>query len=69
MSDRTPCNRHARTVWMAYCPACTAWHLAVEIARRNGSGSSLDPQSAPSASRTAVTRAAVPVGAAAPIAA
>ena len=69
MSDPAPCTRHARTVWLAYCPACTAWHLAVEIARRDGSGSSSDPQSAPSALRTAVTRAAVSVGAAAPMAA
>jgi hypothetical protein len=34
MSVPAPCTRHARTTWMAYCPDCTAWHLAVQIARR-----------------------------------
>src|SRR3954464_12653126 len=30
-----PCTRHAQHTWMARCPACTAWHLAVEMARRD----------------------------------
>src|SRR3954451_6865559 len=30
-----PCTRHARHTWMAWCPECTAWHLAVEIVRRD----------------------------------
>jgi len=35
MSPSRPCARHRTTVWMAYCPDCTAWHLAAEIARRD----------------------------------
>ena len=35
MSIPTHCTRHGPSTWMAYCPACTAWHLALEIARRN----------------------------------
>ena len=31
----TPCTRHARHVWMAYCPECTAWHLARQMAHRH----------------------------------
>ncbi len=31
-----PCARHRATVWMAYCADCTAWHLAAQLARRNG---------------------------------
>ena len=30
----TPCQRHSRRTWMAYCPDCTAWHLTVARARR-----------------------------------
>jgi hypothetical protein len=37
MSIPTYCIQHGPSVWMAYCPACTAWHLAVEIARRDAS--------------------------------
>jgi hypothetical protein len=35
MSAPAPCPRHAQTVWMAYCSACTAWHLTMQIARRD----------------------------------
>src|SRR4051812_9526063 len=35
MSFNRPCYRHAPGVWMAYCPDCTAWYLAVQITRRN----------------------------------
>jgi hypothetical protein len=69
MSDRTPCTRHARTVWMAYCPECTAWQLAVEIARRDDLGSGPDPRSAPTAHLGEITRAVAPVGAAGSLAA
>ena len=62
MSDPAPCTRHARTVWMAYCPTCTAWHLAVEIARRNGLVSGPDSRSALTTHLRASTRAVVPVG-------
>lgn len=31
-----PCTRHRATVWLASCPDCTTWHLAAQIARRNG---------------------------------
>jgi hypothetical protein len=68
MSVPAPCTRHPLTVWMAYCSACTAWHLAVEIARRDGMGSRLDRQSTPAALRSAVMRAAVSIGAAASLA-
>ena len=30
-----PCYRHASEVWIAYCPDCTVWHLAVQMTRRN----------------------------------
>jgi hypothetical protein len=46
MSDPAPCTRHARTVWIAYCPACTAWHLATKLARREGSDTLPGPRSA-----------------------
>jgi hypothetical protein len=45
MSTPAPCYRHARTAWMAYCPDCTTWHLAVEVARRDGEGSACDGNS------------------------
>jgi hypothetical protein len=54
------CTRHDRHVWMACCPDCTAWHLAVEIARRDGAAPSPEtaapatlhrPGSAPAAAR------------------
>ena len=64
MSGPAPCTRHARTVWMAHCPTCTAWHLAVELARRDGLGSGPKPRSAPNARICETTRAVVPVGAA-----
>ena len=35
MPSLTRCHRHATNVWMAYCPDCTAWHLALQMARRN----------------------------------
>jgi hypothetical protein len=35
MTAPTPCSRHRRRVWMAACPDCTAWHLAVALARRD----------------------------------
>ncbi|WP_100498909.1 hypothetical protein [Geodermatophilus chilensis] len=35
MSPNRRCARHRATVWMAYCPDCTTWHLAAEIARRD----------------------------------
>jgi hypothetical protein len=35
MTPTTPCYRHPRRVWMAACPDCTAWHMAVALARRN----------------------------------
>jgi hypothetical protein len=28
----TPCTRHAKNVWMAYCSDCAAWHLHRQIA-------------------------------------
>ena len=34
MPALNPCYRHPRKVWMAACADCTAWHLAIEIARR-----------------------------------
>ena len=69
MSDPAPCTRHARTVWMAYCPTCTAWHLAVEIARRNGPVSGPDPRSAPTGRHGEPTPAVIPVGEAGSLAA
>jgi len=35
MKNRIPCYRHPRDVWIAGCADCTAWHLAVVIARRD----------------------------------
>jgi hypothetical protein len=55
MSIPTYCTQHGRTVWMAYCPACTAWHLAVEIARRDGLGPTPGPEH-PTSLRPARTR-------------
>jgi hypothetical protein len=63
MSAPAPCTRHARTVWMARCPACTAWHLAVELARRDGLGAGPDPRPTATAHIHEVTRRVVPVGA------
>jgi hypothetical protein len=37
MSIPIHCTRHGPSTWMAYCSACTAWHLALEIARRDAS--------------------------------
>jgi hypothetical protein len=51
-----PCLRHARNVWLVRCPDCTAWHLAVELARRTGPGAAAAPPSHP-----APRPAAVPV--------
>ena len=62
MSDPAPCTRHARTVWMAYCPACTAWHLAVQVARRDGLGSDPAPRPDPAAHIRDTARALVPIG-------
>lgn len=39
----TLCTRHARTARTSYCPACTAWHLAVKIARHDGLDSTPSP--------------------------
>jgi hypothetical protein len=33
MTVTTPCYRHAREVWLAACPDCTAWHLAASLGR------------------------------------
>jgi predicted ATP-dependent serine protease len=63
MSDPAPCTRHARTVWMARCPTCTAWHLAVEFARRDGHDTGPAPRSTATAHIREVTRGVVPVGA------
>ncbi|MGY1690777.1 hypothetical protein [Geodermatophilus sp. SYSU D01105] len=35
MALRTPCSRHARSVWIASCADCTAWHLAGALADRD----------------------------------
>jgi hypothetical protein len=35
MTPTTPCYRHPRRVWMVACPDCTAWHMAVALARRD----------------------------------
>ena len=35
MTATTPCYRHPRGVWMVACPDCTAWHMEVELARRD----------------------------------
>ncbi|MGR7026249.1 hypothetical protein [Geodermatophilus sp. URMC 62] len=56
MSDPAPCTRHARSVWLASCPACTAWHLAAQCARRGGHG----PRPAPTAPVQNVPRAVGP---------
>lgn len=61
MSVAPPCTRHARSVWMAYCPACTAWHLAVAIALRDGKGP-LASGSAAAHFRPEPPLSAVPVG-------
>ena len=63
MSDPAPCTRHARSVWMAYCPTCTAWHLAVEFARRDGPDAGRDPRPTATARIREVTGGVVPVGA------
>jgi hypothetical protein len=34
MTAAPPCYRHPRGVWIAACPDCTAWYLAVAVARR-----------------------------------
>jgi hypothetical protein len=43
MPSPTRCHCHAANVWMAYCPDCTAWHLAAQIARRKGVTTAPDP--------------------------
>jgi hypothetical protein len=53
MSIPAPCTRHARRVWLAYCPDCTAWHLAIQIARRDGLTSAAAPESGMTHSRPA----------------
>ena len=63
MSGPAPCTRHARTVWMANCPTCTAWHLAVELARRDGPDASPDARPASTTHIREVTGGVVPVGA------
>jgi hypothetical protein len=63
MSIPAPCNRHGRHVWLAYCPDCTAWHLATQIARRDGLGSPPVYGSAMAYSRPAAQSAVAPVGA------
>jgi hypothetical protein len=35
MSSTRPCYRHAAGKWLAYCPDCTAWHLAAQSIRCN----------------------------------
>jgi hypothetical protein len=35
MSHSTPCSRHSRSVWIASCDDCTAWHLADLRSRRD----------------------------------
>ncbi|MGY1590766.1 hypothetical protein ACI79D_02195 [Geodermatophilus sp. SYSU D00708] len=35
MPHRTPCSRHSRSVWIASCDDCTAWHLADLRSRRD----------------------------------
>jgi hypothetical protein len=32
-----PCYRHAANRWVASCPDCTAWHLTIQISRRDAS--------------------------------
>jgi hypothetical protein len=34
MAHRHPCYRHPRSVWIAACPDCTAWHQATAAAAR-----------------------------------
>ncbi len=41
-----PCTRHRASVWLASCADCTSWHLAAQIARRNG-GSPVGGPAAP----------------------
>ena len=36
MTPTTPCYRHPRGTWMVACSDCTAWHMAVALARRDG---------------------------------
>jgi hypothetical protein len=69
MTIPTPCTRHAQTVWMAYCPACTAWHLAVEIARRDGARAPATSGAATAYIRPRSGAATAPVGAPAHLAA
>ena len=38
MTVTTPCYRHSREIWMVACPDCTAWHMAVALARRDEVG-------------------------------
>jgi hypothetical protein len=33
MTERAPCYRHPRHVWIANCADCTAWHLAAQVTR------------------------------------
>lgn len=35
MTDLTRCYRHK--AWIAACPRCTAWHLAMALSRRDDS--------------------------------
>jgi hypothetical protein len=35
MTATTPCYRHTRGAWMVACPECNAWHMEVELARRD----------------------------------
>ena len=35
MVAMAPCYRHRRTVWIAGCPDCTAWHLAAARLRQD----------------------------------
>ncbi len=64
MSDPAPCTRHARTVWMAHCPTCTAWHLTSELARRTRAGAGADPRPIPTADIREATRGVGPFAAA-----
>ena len=60
MPGPAPCTRHARSVWMAHCPTCTAWHLAVELARRNGLDAGPDTRLTPSTHLREATRGGGP---------
>jgi alkylhydroperoxidase family enzyme len=35
MVAMTPCYRHRRSVWIAGCADCTAWHLAAARLRQD----------------------------------